>query len=276
MTQPLITAHSGCEGTLIDTMDSIEKALEFSADAIEIDIRLDPFGDLRISHDPLSIEDYIKKDPLHDVFRRIQNTSLLINFDVKEPEALFKTLDAAAEFGFSSERLIFTGKVDPDLMLNDRSLAGRANFFLNIEEVLKYVYCHRKEELTKELFTMLMEDPMIILIDESASNSEVYLSESIRIRQKMYAVTKTLREKVIEDTVRVYQDTGAMASNLPKTLLRTGIIDAFRSGSIPLSVWTVNEEDLIKRCLEIGVHNITTRRVQLTKAICSRNSLQSE
>ena len=37
----MITAHSGCEGTGIDTMESIEKALEFGADAIEIDVRMD-------------------------------------------------------------------------------------------------------------------------------------------------------------------------------------------------------------------------------------------
>ena len=57
MNNPMITAHSGCEGTGIDTMESIEKALTFNADAVEIDIRMDPFGVLRISHDPLSIED---------------------------------------------------------------------------------------------------------------------------------------------------------------------------------------------------------------------------
>ena len=65
--KPLITAHSGCEGTGIDTMESVEKALLFGADAVEIDVRMDPFGDLRISHDPLSIEDYFKKNPLEDL-----------------------------------------------------------------------------------------------------------------------------------------------------------------------------------------------------------------
>ena len=75
----MITAHSGCEGTGIDTMESIEKALEFGADAIEIDVRMDPFGDLRISHDPLSLEDYLRKNPLADVFQRVQSSSLLIN-----------------------------------------------------------------------------------------------------------------------------------------------------------------------------------------------------
>ena len=84
MNKPMITAHSGCEGTGIDTMDSIEKALLFGADAVEIDIRMDPFGDLRISHDPLSLKDYLQKNPLEDVFDRVLPTSALINLISKK------------------------------------------------------------------------------------------------------------------------------------------------------------------------------------------------
>ena len=44
MSAPIITAHSGCEATEIDSLDSIDKALEYGADAIEIDVRADPSG----------------------------------------------------------------------------------------------------------------------------------------------------------------------------------------------------------------------------------------
>ena len=272
MNKPMITAHSGCEGTGIDTMESIEKALEFGADAVEIDVRMDPLGDLRISHDPLSLEDYLRKNPLADVFQRVQSSSLLINFDLKEKAALYKTLDAARDFGFPTERLVFSGCTTPVQLVNDPELALSANFFLNLEEVLKYVYDHRKEEFSREVFSMLMDDPYVILIDEDNSIPNVYLSEAVRLRQKVYAISRTLREKIYEDTVRIYQETRAAAVNMPKFLLWTRIAELLQKSSIPLSVWTVNEPELVRRCLEINVCNITTRKIQLTKQILEQFS----
>ena len=49
--KPMITAHSGCEGTARDSMESVELALALGADAIEMDIRRAPDGLLYISHD---------------------------------------------------------------------------------------------------------------------------------------------------------------------------------------------------------------------------------
>ncbi len=259
MYKTMITAHSGCEGTGIDTMDSIEKALEVCADAIEIDVRSDPFGNLRISHDPLSLESYLIKNLLEEVFEKIRHTSMKINFDLKEINALYKTIEAAEKFDFPSERLILTGSAAPDDLLNDRGLSGRASFFLNISHVLKYVYTHRREEFTEEIFAMLMEEPLMLVIDENTPVPDLYLSDAMRIRQKLYAVTKTLREKICEDTLRVFQETHAKALNLPWILLDTRYTAMLRSADIPLSFWTVNDPDMIRHCLEMNVYNITTR-----------------
>ena len=264
---PMITAHSGCEGTDIDTMDSIEKALIFGADVVEIDVRMDPSGDLRISHDPLSSEGYDQKNLLEDVLQRILPTSVLINFDIKEEEVLYKTLSTAHDFGFPAERLIFTGSTTPEQLINDPELTERANFFLNLEEVLKYAFIHRKGEFGREVFFMLMENPYIFFMNKRASIPDVILSESIRINQKIFAVSKTFREKIYKDTVRIYQETRAAAANLPRFLLWDSVLDDLKAGNVPLSVWTVNEPDLIRRCMDLGVCNITTQNVQLAKQI---------
>ncbi len=266
----MITAHSGCEGTGIDTMDSIEKALEVGADAIEIDVRMDPFGELRISHDPLSIDDYLRKNPLEDVFRKVKPTSMLINFDIKESAALAKTLRDAYAYGFPTERLIMTGSTGPDDLMDDRGLIGKASFFLNIAHVLRYVYTHRKEDFTAEMYMLLMEQPLMLVIDEDTEIPEIYLSDAARIRQKLYAISKTLKEKICEDTVRAYQESGSKAVNFPKILLGTKFISAMKSAGIPLSVWTVDDPDLIRRCLNMEVLNITTRAPR--KAVSIRDS----
>ena len=259
MNKTMITAHSGCEGTGIDTMDSIEKAMEIGADAIEIDVRLDPFGSLRISHDPLSIDGYLKKNLLEEVFQKISQTSMKINFDLKEAKALYKTVEAAEMLGFPKERMILTGAATPDDLLDDRALSGRAAFFLNVSHVLKYVYIHRREEFTEELFMMLMEEPLMLIIDEDTPVPDMYLSDAKRIRQKLFAVPKTLREKIKEDTLRVFQKTQAEALNLPKILVDTKFVKMLNGAGVPLSFWTVNEPDLIRHCLDMKVYNITTR-----------------
>lgn len=270
MDKILITAHSGCEGTGIDTMDSIEKALKFGADAVEIDVRVDPFGCLRISHNPLSLEDYFQKNPLADVFDRVISTSLRINFDLKEEAALYKTLNAAHDFGFPTERLFFSGAATPELLMSDPVLSQRANFYLNFGRVLKHVYAHRKNEFTREAFSLLMEYPYIIFIDKNSPKPDVYFSEAVELWQKVYAISKTFAEKIFADAIRIFQKTHAAAANLPKFLVWTSVDDILKACSIPLSFWTVDEPDMIRRCLEIGACNITTRKVQLTKQIISR------
>lgn len=269
MKKPMITAHSGCEGTGIDTMDSIEKAIQYGADAIEIDIRMDPFGVLRISHDPLSLEDYLQKNPLEKVFQKVLPTSLMINFDLKEDAALYKTINAARDFGFPTDRLIFSGCTKPEQLTNDTELVHKANFYLNLEKVLLFAYKRRSTEFTREAFSILMEDPYIIFLDENIFKPEIYLSRAIRLKQNIFAISQILKEKVLEETVRIYQETRAAAANLPKFLLWTSIDDMLKEENIPLSFWTVNEPELVHRCLDIGACNITTRNIKLTKQILS-------
>ena len=259
MNRTMITAHSGCEGTGIDTMESIERALEIGADAVEIDIRIDPFGNLRISHDPLSLEDYLMKNPLEEVFRKTGQSSIKINFDVKETKAIYKTIEAAELSGFPKERMILTGSAAPDDLLDDRELSGKASFFLNISQILRYVYIHRRKDFTEELFAILMEEPLLLVIDEDTPVPDVYLSDAMMFRRKFYAVSKVLQEKISEDILWVFHETGAEALNLPVLLLGTKFVKMLDTADIPLSFWTVDAPDRIRRCLEMGAYNITTR-----------------
>ena len=67
--KPMITAHSGCEGTARDSMESVELALALGADAIEMDIRRAPDGLLYISHDRQTGSEIESKHTLEAVFR---------------------------------------------------------------------------------------------------------------------------------------------------------------------------------------------------------------
>ena len=86
--KPMITAHSGCEGTARDSMESVELALALGADAVEMDIRRAPDGLLYSSHDRQTGSEIAKKHPLEAVFRRIADTPMKVNSDIKEPFAI--------------------------------------------------------------------------------------------------------------------------------------------------------------------------------------------
>ena len=66
----LIIAHSGCEGAGRDSLLSIDRAAAAGADAIEIDIRLSPEGELRVSHDALSAEACAEKPLAREALAR--------------------------------------------------------------------------------------------------------------------------------------------------------------------------------------------------------------
>lgn len=240
MAQPLITAHSGCEESEIDSMDSIIIALDCGADAVEIDVRVDKNGELRISHNEVSQEEYSKKLTLRQVFEFIRDTRLMVNCDLKEQAALYKTLEEAEKCGISAERLILSGCPSPEQLARDISLFDRGKFFLNIEEVIKFIWLRKNSIFDLDQFINLMKDPWKIIKTEGFEHLESY----------------------IDETVRCYQLLHANAVNMPKTLLESLMANELQAAGIPLSIWTVNEPELVQACLTNKVFNITTRKVR--------------
>ena len=240
MTEPMITAHSGCEDTPTDSLESIDKALEFGADAIEVDVRMDQNGELRISHNAVSQQEYYEKVTLQTVLDRIRFTDLAINFDIKEQAALYKTLEEAEKLGFPRERMIFSGCTGPEQLARDSRLAERGRFFLNLEEVMKFVHLRKSPDLDIEEFSVLMNDPWAVIREKGSEIPEAW----------------------IEDTVRLYRLLHAEAANLSKKILGTPLADALIADDFPLSVWTVNEPEIVQQCLDLKVLNITTRKVK--------------
>lgn len=58
---------------------------------------------------------------------------------------------------------------------------------------------------------------------------------------------------------QVFARTGALALNVNVKMCTLEILALFRERGVPLSVWTVNEEDAARRMLEAQVFNITSR-----------------
>ncbi len=59
---PYITAHSGCENTPENSMESVRTGIALGADFVEVDVRLDPKGTPRL----------MKEDVLNITTRTVQ------------------------------------------------------------------------------------------------------------------------------------------------------------------------------------------------------------
>lgn len=143
----IITAHSGCEGTPDNSMESILKGIELGADCIEIDINMDDQGQMWLTHNPL--EDYSTCVPLEEALRVICESGLAVNCDLKTEDLLYPVLEAAESAGFKKEKLVFSGSVNVDMLRKDPSVAKRARIFLNLEQIYPYLP-HEKPQSREE------------------------------------------------------------------------------------------------------------------------------
>lgn len=106
MAKTLITAHSGAENTVDNTLESIRVMSECGADIIEIDVRMHD-GVLVMSHDAPEGA----CDALEDAFKIVrEHPGLKMNIDLKQ-SGIVKAVAELAEKCGVADRLLFTGSV---------------------------------------------------------------------------------------------------------------------------------------------------------------------
>lgn len=233
----MITAHSGCENTSRDSMESIYAALRYGPEAVETDVRMSDNGELRISHDAVSAADYQSKPTLEQVFTLLADTRMSLNCDIKNTPALYSVLNMADRFGFHADRLILSGCLSPEQLVRDLSILQKATVYLNIEEIFKFFYLSDHKVASTSEFVGLMNTPWAFL-------------RKIQISHEWFA-----------RSARLARDLKIAAVNLPYRYLKDETAALFSAANVPVSVWTVNDPDLIDYCLEKNVLNITTLNV---------------
>lgn len=233
----MITAHSGCENTERDSLESIDKAILLNADAIEIDVRRAPDGVLRLTHNLLTEDEYKTKARIEDAFAIIQNTNLLVNCDLKEPSTLYYVIDKAKEYGIYKDRLILTGCTSAEQLVRDPHLNDFAQIFVNLEQILKYDYFQERKFDSVAEFLENLDEPA------GRVKYEFNLDQSA---ERIISYCKLL---------------GVAGLNLPYQVLTESSAKQFNEAGILLSVWTVNDRELALHLLDMDVFNITTRSV---------------
>lgn len=228
-----ITAHSGCEGTPLDSLDSVDMGISMGADCVEVDVQSDESGVLRLSHDARA--DYTGTATLESAFERIAGSTMGINCDLKSPRTLYPALALARRFGLNDGRLIFSGSVSCDLLASDPDIARDARIYLNIEEIAKYFCCGQAHDFAGAL-------------------------------RKPWSVVESRLDELLEIDIplicRAAASVGAYAVNAPYAHLTDEHIARFGKCGTRLSLWTVNDESAQSRLLKLNLCNITTTSVR--------------
>ncbi len=121
-----LTAHTGCEGTKDNSLDSIIVAFVSGANIVEFDLFFDKNGVAVLSHD----EPKGSEPTLEDAFKTLSVYKKLgINIDVKRTDDLAQVVSLAEKYGLM-DRIFFTGVVSEFVDAVKQS-APEVSYFLN-------------------------------------------------------------------------------------------------------------------------------------------------
>lgn len=122
-----VTAHTGCENTPQNSVESVKKAFMSGADIFEIDIRFDKKGTPLLSHDePKGNEPLL--DEIFSVFAKQKN--ILCNLDLKCTDNLKEISSVAKKHGVA-DRIFYTG-VGEDFVERVKTDTPEIPYFLNL------------------------------------------------------------------------------------------------------------------------------------------------
>ncbi len=100
-----ITAHTGCMGTVQNSLESIKAGAGNGASVVEFDLRFTSDGEPVLSHDePVGGE--VTLDEAFKLISEIEN--IKVNVDVKTCDALRKVYPSAQKYGIE-KRIFYTG-----------------------------------------------------------------------------------------------------------------------------------------------------------------------
>lgn len=108
-----VTAHSGCNGTEDNTLESIEEAINSGADILEMDILDDENGTVVVTHDYETGKEY---PTFEEALRFIKerSDSVRINVDLKRSHVSFAADEIIHSLGMEN-RCFFTGVNEEDV-----------------------------------------------------------------------------------------------------------------------------------------------------------------
>lgn len=236
---PLITAHSGCMDTLDNTPYSIETGIRLGADIIEEDVRVTRDGVAVLAHDDAwQTEDgrliHISKMN----YEELQKLVLIVNHAGKSGRMTITRLEEMLE------KVQASGKTANLDLKTDESIAAAAALI------------HRYN-IADHTFLSGCGPSRSMLVQQTYPE----LRKLLNVDTHLF-VTKEYTE-AIRQTCEAALAAACFGINIPYQLVSDELMERAASYSLPVYVWTVNEESLMEQFANMGVASITTRNVEV-------------
>ncbi len=123
-----ITAHTGAYNTAMNTVESVQAAIENEVSILEVDIRLRPDHTVVMSHDiVVTNNDGV---PLEDALILLEGTDIQINLDIKETRALNYMYELLVEHNLV-EQSFLTGIETINVKAVKESDCANMDYYLN-------------------------------------------------------------------------------------------------------------------------------------------------
>lgn len=226
----LLTAHSGPDGTPDNSLENIEYILGTSVDAMELDVRKNPQGELVLSHDAVSNDAAVIT--LARAFEEIaKHPTMKVNCDLKEGGIEQEVFELGQAYGLQ-DRLIYSGSADPS-----RCKDLPITLYLNLEYFL---------------------DPATSL-DARIRDLETSSKEEVRA--------------FLDSCLERLPHLKANSLNMHYSVFEKAFEANDNADSYAFSLWTVDDNQDLRRFMQSGVQAITTRKVR--EALEIRDSLQT-
>jgi len=225
-----VIAHRGDSAAAPEnTLAAIHQAIEVGADAVEFDVRCTKEREVVLMHDAT-------------VDRTTNGSGAVSEMTVTQIAAL----DAGAHKGEA-----YAGEPVPLLRDALAVLKGRATAVIEVKD----------EGIAAEVLT---EIEALNVADKVAVIS--FSAETLRqVRQRRPSIRTALLigEKAEPGPEALAGTTREAAADHPDMhweLATPEVVDAFHAAGMPVWVWTVNDEGIMRRLLDLGVDGVTTDR----------------
>jgi glycerophosphoryl diester phosphodiesterase len=234
---PLITAHSGSMNTFDHTVHSVQMALQNGADVVEEDIRVTRDGVPVLAHD----DEWLTTEGEHISLSQLTYGELKeLRFEVTQGE---------------QRETIQLGKLEDMLSLIQAS-GKKVNLDLKVDESIEPTTALvKKYGLLDYAYLSGCEADRALL-------AQKLNPEMRRLLNTNHNLFRTLPYRdALAQTCEEAREASCFGINFHYSIVNEELMDYTSSLELPVYVWTVNEEESMRKYANLGVASITTRNL---------------
>jgi len=235
---PLITAHSGCMNTLDNTLLSVETGIRIGADVVEEDVRVTLDGIPVLAHD--------------DALRTVDGRECLISHTTYA-EISELLIEVRHEERRETMQICRLEDMLPLILASGKT----ANLDLKVDDAIEPVAALvKKYDLLDHVFLSGCESERAMM----AQRTHPELRKLLNVDSSLF-LSMAYGDAVVQ-TCGDALAACCFGININYRLVRPELLAYAADKGLPIYVWTLNDEELMRQFVDMGVASITARNVQ--------------